>query len=137
MGKKAQVGWRHGANCPICHLAGPKGLRAESRALVVQLGGRSYLVLNVPGYVCPGRCDFSWYPHPDWGDGSKRSHRAYSMAWSQHRKAYFNEVTQHCEGCRAVFWTELHHKTFRSQGGGDEFENLEGLCEACHRARHT
>jgi 5-methylcytosine-specific restriction endonuclease McrA len=42
-----------------------------------------------------------------------------------------------CENCgttRGCF--EVHHKLRRSQGGGDETENLSCLCSDCHRAFH-
>lgn len=32
--------------------------------------------------------------------------------------------------------TEVHHKTFRSQGGSDEKTNLVDLCKICHDAVH-
>jgi 5-methylcytosine-specific restriction endonuclease McrA len=31
---------------------------------------------------------------------------------------------------------QLHHKAFRSQGGGDVRENLEWLCGPCHDEAH-
>ena len=133
------IAWRHGANCPACHLAGSKGLKAEARDIEVELGGRCYVIASVPVYVCNGRCNGAWHPHPEWGDGSKRSHRLYAAAWTQHR-AWFLELKLWCERClpgRYTPATEAHHRIYRSQGGGDEVENLEALCAACHGAEHS
>ena len=40
-----------------------------------------------------------------------------------------------CEECGAVA-VDLHHKVKRSQGGGDEVDNLQALCRACHNLKH-
>lgn len=41
-----------------------------------------------------------------------------------------------CENCgnRAV---DVHHLTFRSQGGKDVIENLIGVCRDCHNHAHS
>lgn len=39
-----------------------------------------------------------------------------------------------CEGIRPGVL--LHHKTFRSHGGGDVRENLAWLCRPCHDEAH-
>lgn len=45
-------------------------------------------------------------------------------------------VGEPCERCEERRGVALHHKTFRSQGGGDERENLEWLCRPCHDEAH-
>lgn len=41
-----------------------------------------------------------------------------------------------CELCESRTGTEVHHKVFRSQGGGDVPENFSWLCGGCHRDLH-
>jgi 5-methylcytosine-specific restriction endonuclease McrA len=41
-----------------------------------------------------------------------------------------------CTGCGCLGPLQVHHKQRRSQGGGDELENLVSLCLACHKAAH-
>ncbi len=45
-----------------------------------------------------------------------------------------------CEWCgkpSLVQDLDCHHVRFRSQGGGDEPENLIGLCRPCHEKAHA
>lgn len=121
--------------CPVCRLAGPEGLRAEKRTITVEMGGREYQIPGVPGHVCNGGCEGAWWARVEWGDGSRRNHRAYRATWSRHR-AWFLSRNPVCERCKAATATEAHHRVYRSQGGGDEERNLEALCQACHEAEH-
>ena len=41
-----------------------------------------------------------------------------------------------CENCGKPC-NDIHHLTFRSQGGSDEIENLIGVCRACHDMAHN
>ena len=41
-----------------------------------------------------------------------------------------------CQSCGARSNLEVHHKEFRSQGGGDSEENLITLCPGCHSRVH-
>lgn len=41
-----------------------------------------------------------------------------------------------CSACGTRINLHVHHKVFRSHGGGDDPENLEILCERCHRELH-
>lgn len=41
-----------------------------------------------------------------------------------------------CEVCERRPGTEIHHKTFRSQGGDDEASNLLWCCIYCHSEQH-
>jgi 5-methylcytosine-specific restriction endonuclease McrA len=43
---------------------------------------------------------------------------------------------QLCERCRQARATVLHHKLRRSQGGGNDDENLARLCAPCHSNIH-
>ena len=40
-----------------------------------------------------------------------------------------------CEVCHTQAF-DIHHIVFRSQGGGDEAENLVALCRRCHNRAH-
>ena len=55
----------------------------------------------------------------------------YRAAW---RFAEDEPVT--CERCGGLAG-EIHHITYRSHGGDNEFANLIGLCVACHQWAHT
>ncbi len=42
-----------------------------------------------------------------------------------------------CEICEREPGTEIHHRTFRSQGGGDVEENLMWIGRRCHDDIHS
>ena len=45
-----------------------------------------------------------------------------------------------CESCGKVNLPsvlDVHHCVFKSQGGGNNIENLLGLCRDCHEAAHS
>ena len=42
-----------------------------------------------------------------------------------------------CEYCQMNVASDIHHIRFRGQGGGDEIENLIGICRKCHSMAHT
>ena len=41
-----------------------------------------------------------------------------------------------CDACELRPGVHVHHKIFRSQGGGDVNENLQWLCGSCHDQAH-
>lgn len=41
-----------------------------------------------------------------------------------------------CEVCESRTGTQVHHKVFRSRGGGDNRGNLQWVCRICHSAAH-
>ena len=60
------------------------------------------------------------------------------------RKQVYSEQGKACARCRRRIWTlaemELNHKRLRKMGGGsrdDRRENVEGLCQDCHRKEHN
>ncbi|CAB4144458.1 HNHc domain containing protein [uncultured Caudovirales phage] len=60
--------------------------------------------------------------------------------WTKMRKSAIDRSSGYCEarweGCtfRAA---HVHHIKRRSQGGGDEVENLLAVCSHCHHMIHT
>lgn len=53
-------------------------------------------------------------------------------------KKYFNIGDQDmvfCEVCRSIA-VDIHHITYRSQGGQNNIENLIALCRNCHNRAH-
>ena len=47
-----------------------------------------------------------------------------------------NYTCQHCKGKHKDSHLEVHHIVYRSQGGGDDPENLITLCHTCHTGVH-
>ncbi|MGL4763040.1 MAG: RNA-guided endonuclease IscB [Sarcina sp.] len=47
-----------------------------------------------------------------------------------------NYTCQHCKGKKKDSKLEIHHITFRSNGGSNEKDNLITLCHTCHYALH-
>ena len=52
------------------------------------------------------------------------------------RRFRLEHANEPCFDCELRPGTEVHHITFRSQGGNDEASNLCLLCKPCHDARH-
>ena len=52
---------------------------------------------------------------------------------------YFDYCVQDvilCERCSNIA-VDIHHLTFKSQGGKDEISNLMALCRCCHDKAHS
>ena len=41
-----------------------------------------------------------------------------------------------CEMCGESYMIQFHHMIYRSDGGGDEFENIICVCGTCHDKAH-
>lgn len=52
------------------------------------------------------------------------------------RRFALEHVGEPCFICERRPGSEVHHLTFRSQGGGDVPENLGWFCTCCHRDLH-
>jgi len=48
-----------------------------------------------------------------------------------------NHTCQHCKGKTKDSKLEVHHITFRRNGGSDDSENLKTLCKTCHDNLHS
>jgi hypothetical protein len=58
--------------------------------------------------------------------------------WEAQRAALWNDCN-HCRECGCYLQLEQaipHHIKFRSQGGGDEKENVKIVCSICHAKLH-
>lgn len=90
---------------------------------------------SAPG--CPsraayrGRCSQHVVLHER--ERGSSAQRGYSGEWRRIRAAYLSEHP-YCVSCGQLA-TEVDHVVPRAQGGGDEWENLRGLCKACHSRR--
>jgi len=42
-----------------------------------------------------------------------------------------------CERCGTPNNLQVHHRKFRSQGGGNDPGNLESICAGCHQKEHV
>lgn len=55
--------------------------------------------------------------------------------WNRVKKAAADRDGNVCILCGRPA-TDVHHVTFRSQGGEDDINNVVCLCRACHEAAH-
>ena len=58
--------------------------------------------------------------------------------WEQQRIRLWKDC-RHCRECGCYLSVEQaipHHIKFRSQGGGDEAENVLIVCDKCHKKLH-
>ena len=63
--------------------------------------------------------------------------KGFNYGWSSRREAILNRDSYKCQICGAKDTRlEVHHITYRSQGGTDDENNLITLCEDCHSAIH-
>lgn len=52
------------------------------------------------------------------------------------KRLHLELVNEPCDRCGLRPGTQLHHRRFRSQSGGDSRANLDWLCPACHDEAH-
>lgn len=66
-----------------------------------------------------------------------RDYSAYlrSPFWQQKREAAFREYGRHCNRCGSLTSLQVHHKTYERLGC-ERIEDLEVLCETCHKLEH-
>ena len=74
------------------------------------------------------------------GRGVSRHHRyagqAKGAAWERVRQQVLIRDRHRCTDCGGVGRFEIHHRQPIHQGGGNDLDNLETLCRACHLAAH-
>lgn len=62
------------------------------------------------------------------------SARGYGSRWRKLRALKLAEQPV-CEACRRAMATTVDHIKPKARGGGDEWENLQSLCDPCHKAK--
>lgn len=73
------------------------------------------------------------------GQRGTRQERGYGAAWDRLRLAILRRDMGLCQPCkargRATAATAVDHIKPKAQGGTDEPENLQSICDDCHRAK--
>ncbi|NBW21324.1 MAG: HNH endonuclease [Caulobacteraceae bacterium] len=73
-----------------------------------------------------------------WGNTS-RHQRGYGSRWEKTRSTVLTRDMGLCVPCgkagMATVATEVDHIKSKAQGGGDELDNLQSICRACHAAK--
>lgn len=68
------------------------------------------------------------------------AHKRYGRNWKRIRDAYIHRHPM-CEECmaegRATLAEQVHHRIPLSEGGTNDFSNLESVCAACHNRIHN
>jgi len=75
----------------------------------------------------------------DTSKGKTTTERGYGHAWRKRRERIKAKANGMCELCAAngliVPGTDCDHKLPKSKGGTDEDENLQWICEECHKRK--
>lgn len=73
----------------------------------------------------------------NWSDKPSRHARGYGSAWDRARKQALTRDKHLCQPClKRGFITEakaVDHITPKAKGGSDDIENLQAICEECHK----
>ncbi|GHU37769.1 HNH endonuclease [Clostridia bacterium] len=73
-------------------------------------------------------------------DRNPESNKRYGRSWKETRAAFL-QVHPLCELCKAdgklTPATLVHHEHKVSEGGGNEWSNLQALCTVCHNRLHA
>ena len=65
-----------------------------------------------------------------------RQERGYGKAWDRIRASILLRDSWTCQVCSRVA-TDVDHIRNKARGGGDDPDNLQSLCKACHKAKTT
>lgn len=69
---------------------------------------------------------------------TSRHKRGYGTAWDKTRPIILKRDNYLCQPCRSkgrvTPATQVHHKLGKADGGTDDHDNLESICDACHQA---
>lgn len=86
-----------------------------------------------------GRCE--GHQREPWASSKNKSRheRGYDSAWDKRRKRILKRDNYLCQPCKEEgIYTKakaVDHKKPKSQGGGDEDENLQSICDPCHKEK--
>ena len=86
-----------------------------------------------------GRCDK--HQHKAWAssEGKTASERGYGSKWQKIRKQALQRDDHLCQEClKQNIYTQakdVDHIISKAKGGSDELENLQSLCNPCHKKK--
>ena len=85
-----------------------------------------------------GRCDTHAITH-GWHHIKTSTQRGYGYAWTKLRRSVLMRDSFLCQTCmragRYIQGREVDHIRPKSQGGGDNMDNLECICVSCHKTK--
>ena len=74
-----------------------------------------------------------------WDHDLSRHERGYGYQWEKLRKGILKRDRYLCQPCErqgiATPATEVDHITPKAKDGTDEHDNLQSICQSCHRAK--
>ena len=74
-----------------------------------------------------------------WDHELNRHERGYGYEWTKRRAKVLERDGYLCQPCyrkgRPTPATEVDHITPKSQDGTDDYENLQAICNPCHKAK--
>ena len=65
----------------------------------------------------------------------RRDSQVYGAEWRRQRQRALERAGRRCEQCRSAIRVQVDHKVPVSQGGTHHLDNLQVLCEGCHKAK--
>lgn len=89
--------------------------------------------------VTDGRCDN--HKREAWASnkGKTRHERGYGHQWDKIRKSILRRDSYLCQPCkrnnRVTKADQVDHIRPKSQGGGDNADNLQSICYICHKLK--
>jgi hypothetical protein len=60
-----------------------------------------------------------------------------NIIYGHHSRQVLDQHGWRCVRCGRAYLLQIHHRKFRSHGGTHRLENLEPVCNDCHRLIHT
>lgn len=74
-----------------------------------------------------------------WQHELNRHERGYGYEWTKLRKQVLQRDCYLCQPCerqgRTTQATQVDHITPKAQDGSDDFDNLQSICDDCHKAK--
>ena len=68
-----------------------------------------------------------------------RHARGYGAAWSRLRRRIMERDSMLCQPCKSAGRisgaTQVDHIVSKAQGGTDDPDNLQAICDSCHKAK--
>lgn len=91
-----------------------------------------------PAYATKrGRCD-AHQPKHGWNHGKSKRER-YGKDWPKKKRVVLERDNYLCQTCmragRVTQTNQVDHIIPKMAGGRDSFDNLEAICDSCHKAK--